>query len=153
MYTKKTGDENKMIEKMKQILMNEKYCVLATAMDNRPHCSLMAYAVGEDCKRIYMVTHKDSDKYRNLQNNESVSLLVDTRGNKKEKPAKALTVTGRFQEIDNEETLSLVRNSLKNSHPDLDIFLNDEASCVFSIEIEAFLLLDGFTDSYFERLT
>jgi general stress protein 26 len=56
----KNGDE-KMIEKIKQIVMDEKYCVLATAMNNKPHCSLMAYTVGEDFKRLYMVTHKDSD--------------------------------------------------------------------------------------------
>ena len=138
-----------MIEKMKQMVMREKYCVLATAMDNRPHCSLMAYAAEKDCKRIYMVTHKDSDKYRNLQTNESVSLLIDTRADQKEKSAKALTVTGRFKEINNEETLSRVKNKLKNRHPELDIFLNDESSCIFSIEIESFLMLDGFTDSYF----
>ena len=137
---------------MKQIVMDEKYCVLATAMNNRPHCSLMAYAVGEDCKRLYMVTYKNSDKYRNLQANESVSLLIDTRGNNKEKSAKALTVTGRFSQIYNEETLSSVKDILKNRHPELDIFLNDEASCVFSIEIEAFLLLDGFTSSHYEVL-
>ena len=150
---KKTGCENKMIEKIKQIVKGEKYCVLATAMNNRPHCSLMAYTTEEDCKRLYMVTHKDSDKYRNLQTNKSVSLLIDTRGNRKEKSAKALTVTGRFQEISNEEVLSLVKENLKARHPELDIFLNNDSSCVFSVEIESLLLLDGFTDSYYEILS
>jgi len=45
-----------MIDKMKKIVMDEKYCVLATAMDNKPYCSLMAYAVEDDCSKIYMVT-------------------------------------------------------------------------------------------------
>ena len=148
---KKASGDTKMIEKMKQIVMNEKYCVLATAMDNKPHCSLMAYAVGKDCKRLYMVTHKDSDKYRNLQTNESVSLLIDTRGKKSEKSAKALTVNGRFSQIDDEKTLIRVKDTLNNRHPELDVFLNDKSSCVFSVEIESFLLLDGFTDSYYEN--
>ena len=150
---KKISGDSKMIEKMKQILMDEKYCVLATAMNDKPHCSLMAYTVGQDCKRLYMVTHKDSDKYRNLQANESVSLLIDTRGNNKVKSVKALTVTGHFLQIDDEETLSLAKDNLKNRHPELDILLNDESSCVFSVEVESFLMLDGFTDSYFEILT
>ena len=149
---KKNKWQKKMIEKIKQIVMNEKYCVLATAMNNKPHCSLMAYAVGGDCKRLYMVTHKDSDKYRNLQTNESVSLLIDTRGNQKEKSAKALTVNGSFLQINDLETLTRVKETLKNRHPELDVFLNDESSCVFSVEIESFLLLDGFTDSYFESV-
>jgi nitroimidazol reductase NimA-like FMN-containing flavoprotein (pyridoxamine 5'-phosphate oxidase superfamily) len=142
-----------MIEKMKQIVRDEKYCVLATAMNNRPHCSLMAYVVGEDCKRLYMVTYKDSDKYRNLQTNDSVSLMIDTRANSKDKSAKALTVTGRFIQIDDEKTLCQIKKELIKHHPGLEVFLNNESSCVFAIEIESFLLLDGFTDSYFEKLT
>ena len=141
-----------MIEKMKQILMDEKYCVLATAMDNKPHCSLMAYTVGEDGKKIYMITHKDSDKYRNLQINDSVSLLIDTRSNQKEKIKKALTVTGHFSQINDDATLYLVKKELINRHPELKVFLDNESSCVFSIEVESFLLLDGFTDSYFENI-
>jgi general stress protein 26 len=139
-----------MIDKMKQIVMDEKYCVLATAMNNKPHCSLMAYAVGEDCKRIYMVTQKKSEKYRNLTNNSSVSLLIDTRGNKNEKTAKALTISGLFSKIDDKKTLSEVKNRLKTRHPELEVFLNNESSCVFAVEIQSFLLLDGFTDAHFE---
>ena len=141
-----------MIEKIKQMLMDEKYCVLATAMNNRPHCSLMAYTVGEDCKRLYMVTHKDSDKYRNLQTNDAVSLMIDTRSSMKSAKTKALTVTGRFSKISDEETLYKVRKDLLTRHPGLEVFLDNEASCVFSIEIDSLLLLDGFTDSCFESL-
>lgn len=112
----------------------------------------MAYTVGEDCKKIYMVTSKDSAKYRNLQTNDLVSLLIDTRGNQQEKSAKAVTVTGRFKTIDDEETLSRVRKDLVSRHPLLAVFLSDALSCVFSIEIDSFLLLDGFTDAYFERI-
>jgi nitroimidazol reductase NimA-like FMN-containing flavoprotein (pyridoxamine 5'-phosphate oxidase superfamily) len=139
-----------MIDKMKQMVMDEKYCVLATAMNNMPHCSLMAYAVGEDCKKIYMVTQKNSEKYRNLTNNSSVSLLIDTRGNKNEKTAKALTISGLFSKIDDKKTLSEVKNRLKTRHPELEVFLNNESSCVFAVEIQSFLLLDGFTDAHFE---
>ena len=134
-----------MFEKIK----GEKYCVLATAMNNRPHCSLMAYTAEEDCKRLYMVTHKDSDKYRNLQTNDYVSLLIDTRSNQLEKSKKALTVNGRFSHINDEATLYRVKKELINRHPELKVFLDNESSCVFTVEIESFLLLDGFTDSYF----
>jgi nitroimidazol reductase NimA-like FMN-containing flavoprotein (pyridoxamine 5'-phosphate oxidase superfamily) len=140
-----------MIEKMKQMVRDEKYCVLATAMNNKPHCSLMAYTVDEGCKHMYMVTSKDSDKYRNLQANGSVSLLIDTRASRKGESTKALTVKGRFSHIEDEETLSLVKKGLIKRHPELAVFLNKNSSCVFSIEIDSFQLLDGFTDSYFEK--
>lgn len=96
-----------------------------------------------------MVTHKDSDKYRNLQTNDYVSLLIDTRSNQVEKSKKALTVNGRFSQINDEATLYRVKKELINRHPELKVFLDNESSCVFTVEIESFLLLDGFTDSYF----
>ena len=141
-----------MIERMKQIVMNEKYCVLATAMDNKPYCSLMAYAVEDDCSKIYMVTKKDSEKYKNLTSNKSVSILIDTRSGINQKSVKAITITGCFSKIDDKKALSTVKKKLRSRHPELEIFLSNESSLIFAVEIKSFLLLDGFTDSYFEIL-
>ncbi len=46
---------------------------------NEPHCSLMSYAVNEDCREIYMMTFRSTRKYENLLSNPVVSLLVDNR--------------------------------------------------------------------------
>jgi nitroimidazol reductase NimA-like FMN-containing flavoprotein (pyridoxamine 5'-phosphate oxidase superfamily) len=149
---KLSTEDRKMIEKMKKIVMDEKYCVLATAMNNKPYCSLMAYAVEDDCSKIYMVTKKDSEKYKNLKSNKLVSLLIDTRASTNEKSAKALTISGSFSMINDKKILADVKNKLRNRHPDLEIFLINDSSCIFAIEIKSFLLLDGFTDSYLEYL-
>lgn len=141
-----------MIEKMKQLVLEEKYCVLATAIDNKPYCSLMAYAVKDDCSKIYMVTKKDSEKYKNLKSNKLVSVLIDTRASTIGKPAKALTITGSYSMINDENILAIVKNKLRKRHPELGVFLNDKSSCVFEVVIETFLLLDGFTDSYYTSL-
>lgn len=141
-----------MLEKMKQMVMDEKYCVLATAMDNKPYCSLMAYAVEEDCSKIYMVTKKDSEKYKNLRSNKLVSILIDTRANTTGKSTKALTISGCFSRIDDKQAITDVKNKLRERHPELKIFLDNKSSLFFAVEIISFLLLDGFTDSYFETL-
>ncbi len=137
---------------MKQLVMDEKYCVLATAMDNKPYCSLMAYAVEDDCSKIYMVTKKDSEKYKNLKSNKIVSILIDTRASTKEKAARALTITGFFSKINDEKLRSSVIDKLRSRHPELEIFLNNESARIFAVEIKSFLLLDGFIDSYYEIL-
>ncbi len=142
-----------MNEKIKQIITDEKYCVLATALDNKPHCSLMAYAAENDCKKLYMVTGKDSDKYRNLKANDSVSLMIDTRSSLKKEPAMALTVNGRYREITDKDMLTTVKSMLLSRHPGLDVFLDNENSSVFSVEIESVLLLDGFTNACHEEIS
>lgn len=134
------------------MVMNEKYCVLATAMNNKPYCSLMAYAVDEDCSRLYMVTKKDSEKYKNLKSNKLVSILIDTRVHSTGKTSKALTISGCFSKIDDEETLNTAGEKLRERHPELEIFLDNKSSLIFAVDIKSFLLLDGFTESYFETL-
>lgn len=142
-----------MIEHMKQLVKDKRFCVLATASDNNPHCSLMAYVPEEDCQRIYMATHRNTVKYRNLMENPAVSLLIDTREEidaAENHGTKALTITGRFAEIKDSPGRMKVRDMLLQRHPDLTVFLDDPESCLFAVEVHSFLLLDGFTDSYYE---
>jgi len=138
---------------MRQLVINEKYCVLATVSDNKPYCSLMAYVSEEDCSKIYMVTHKDTTKYRNLMENSSVSLLIDTRekmDEDKKHIAKALTITGRFVEVEDFLGMVKARDMLSQRHPNLGVFLDHPEICLFAVEVHSFLLLDGFTDSFYE---
>jgi nitroimidazol reductase NimA-like FMN-containing flavoprotein (pyridoxamine 5'-phosphate oxidase superfamily) len=143
-----------MIEKIKNLVLNERFCVLATSMENHPYCSLMAYASRNDCRRIYMVSQRDSVKYTNLLSNSSVSLLIDTRGGSNESGIKmsALTITGSFNEIKDVQELKQAGNLLIERHPDLNVFLEDASASVFAVDVKSFLLLNGFTDRYFEEL-
>ncbi len=68
-----------MLEKMKHFVRKKNICVLATVSDHKPYCSLMAYITDATCEEIYMVTHKNTTKFNNLQNNPLVSLLIDSR--------------------------------------------------------------------------
>lgn len=141
-----------MLEKMQQLVREKDLCVLATVSGNLPHCSLMAYVTNEGCREIYMVTLRDSTKFKNLAENPGVSLLIDTR---EEHPApgrsetRALTVSGRFQRIGDEETLRSVRKRLLERHPHLKELLDHPNAEIFCIRIISFLLLQGVHDAHF----
>jgi nitroimidazol reductase NimA-like FMN-containing flavoprotein (pyridoxamine 5'-phosphate oxidase superfamily) len=144
-----------MLDKMKELVRTKETCVLATVSQGRPHCSLMAYVTDDDCSEIYMATQKDSTKYRNLMENPMVSLLIDTRdehqgqtGNE----ARALTVAGTLQRIDDPEMYDRVHQKLLDRHPRLDSFLNQPDATIICIKVSSFLLLDGLTDAYFEEI-
>lgn len=47
-----------MLETMKALVKEKDMCVLATVSDNKPHCSLMAYASNKTGLEIYMATKK-----------------------------------------------------------------------------------------------
>lgn len=144
-----------MLDKMKALVGEKDMCVLATVSNNRPHCSLMAYVANEACTEIYMVTFKDTKKFRNLRENPWVSLLIDTReedrGSRRSQ-AKAITVTGVFEQIGDDNLRHQIREALMSRHAQLEGFADHPDAEVFSIQIHSFLLLDGLTNSYFETL-
>jgi nitroimidazol reductase NimA-like FMN-containing flavoprotein (pyridoxamine 5'-phosphate oxidase superfamily) len=143
------------IDKMKALVKQKDICVLATASGNKPHCSLMAYATDDECSEIYMVTNRDSRKYRNLVQNPTISLLIDTRDEVRDSnrlKAKALTVEGEFQQIEDVGKKDLVRNRLGAKHPHLEELISHPHSEVFSIRVTSFLLLEGPTDAYYQQV-
>ncbi|MEJ2724129.1 MAG: pyridoxamine 5'-phosphate oxidase family protein [Deltaproteobacteria bacterium] len=143
------------IEKMKELARDKDVCVLATASEGTPHCSLMAYVVDDGCNEVYMATFKNTKKFKNLMENPNVSLLVDTR-EEHDGPlrpeAKAMTVDGTFQQIQDEKKKNWIRAKLLERHPYLEEFLAHPDAEVFCIKIRSFLLLDGLTDAHFEKI-
>jgi nitroimidazol reductase NimA-like FMN-containing flavoprotein (pyridoxamine 5'-phosphate oxidase superfamily) len=144
-----------MLERMKALVREKDICVLATVSGDKPHCSLMAYAADDDCREIYMVTHRETNKYKNLKENPAVSLLIDTREERSSTPgfkARALTVSGVFQEIDREDKREGVRARLLERHPNLGAFLDNPDAEMLCIQVKSFLLLDGLTNAHYEKL-
>lgn len=143
-----------MLEKMKELIRSQDICVLATACDNKPHCSLMAYVTDDHCREIHMVTHRNTAKFRNATKNPSVSLLMDTRleeGGRRQR-AQALTVTGLFERIEIPERREAIRARLLERHAHLRDFAAHPEAEVFAVKILALQLLDGITDSYYETI-
>ena len=144
-----------MLEKMKALVQAKDICVLATVSGGKPHCSLMAYVADDTCREIYMVTHKNTKKYKNLMKNPYVSLLIDSRdedmGARRFK-AKALTASGVFEKIEDQGEKDFACARLLNRHPHLKKFALDPDAEVLRIIVTSFLLLDGLTDSYFETV-
>lgn len=144
-----------MLERMKQLVREKDICVLATVSGSKPHCSLMAYVTDEDCREIYMVSQRQTGKYRNLKKNPAVSLLIDTREKRNASPhseAKALTIDGMFQEIDKAAKRELVCARLLERHPHLREFLDLPDAELLCIRVISFLLLEGLTEAHFEVL-
>lgn len=143
-----------MLAKMKRMLKEKDICVLATVSGSQPHCSLMAYAADDDGRQIYMVTLRDTKKFKNLIQNPAVSLLIDTReddAGPQRSRAKALTVNGVFQRVEREKQAP-IRTRILERHPHLqELFWKGEAE-IFAVRIESYQLLEGTTDSHFERV-
>jgi nitroimidazol reductase NimA-like FMN-containing flavoprotein (pyridoxamine 5'-phosphate oxidase superfamily) len=141
-----------MLEKMKALVRKKNICVLATVSDHKPYCSLMAYITDTLCKEIYMVTLKNTTKFKNLQKNPYVSLLIDSRETQPRSNAQALTIGGVFIPLIDENKKQKIRDIMLESFPHMKDFIHHPESELIRIKINSFLLLDGLTESHFMSL-
>ena len=139
-----------MLEQMKTLAREKKSCVLATISGTKPYCSLMAYVTNRECTEIYMVTHRQTQKYNNLTTNTAVSLLIDSRDTSPRSAAWAMTVEGVFQKMKDPAKEKKVRRELLAAHPHLDEFMRLPEAKIIQIKIKSFLLLNGLTQGSFE---
>jgi nitroimidazol reductase NimA-like FMN-containing flavoprotein (pyridoxamine 5'-phosphate oxidase superfamily) len=140
-----------MLEKIKSLVQEKNSCVLATTSDAVPHCSLMSYVPDDATREIYMLTQRQTKKYRNLLANPTVSLLIDTRSGSSLKPQEtmALTISGTFQKMTDENKREKALKRLLERHPHLKTFSQDPDVELISVRINSFQLLEGLTASYF----
>ena len=140
-----------MRERIKAFLKEKDMCVLATAREGKPHCSLMAYVADEEVEWIYMVTHRNTTKYGNLLSNEQVSMLVDNRceGLPADRDKiQALTVHGTFHVVEEEGKKKRILEQIRKRHPHMGEFLDNPEAEAISVQVKSFLFLDGISDSH-----
>lgn len=141
------------MEEITDLMERQEVCVLATTAGNMPHCSLMAYICDPGGKILYMVTHTDTRKYGNMRANPAVSLLIDSRLCNQltaRNEIKALTVKGRWRELDDEEQLGILRQRFVRRHPHLKEFAEDKKAVIFAVEVDSFQLQRSAVDGVHE---
>lgn len=139
-----------MLETAKDIILSGSMAVLATSADSQPHCSLMSYLAREDARTIFMLTLKNSRKFKNILNNPRVSLLIDTRNMPGVEPSaiKALTIEAVCLPVEDKRGQKL-KKALIERNPQLEPLGRQEDSVVLEIQPGSFLLLDGVNDAYY----
>ncbi len=60
---------------IKQLLKEERLCVMATCVESNPYSSLMNFTYVEGENKVILSTRKNSKKYSNILKNRNISLL------------------------------------------------------------------------------
>lgn len=144
-----------MWEKIQSLIKSNDVCVLSTVSGGEPHSSLMSYISDDDCREFYMITPAGTKKYRNLEGNRAVSLLIDSREadiDQKRKDIRALTVNGIFRKIEDKKTAGAILQKLLRKHPHLEEFARSGDIQVFAVRARSFQLLEGVSHSHFEKV-
>jgi uncharacterized pyridoxamine 5'-phosphate oxidase family protein len=127
-------------ELLREIVSTQYFAVLNTIGQGLPHSNLVSFAATEDLRSLVFVTGRNTRKYRNVQDNHNVSLLIDNRTNRPSDTSQATAIAAigiAREEIDNR---SLLRDIFLARHPQLRHFVEAPDSAIMLVTIRKYIV-------------
>lgn len=140
-------DDQQAREDLKALVESQPLAVLATEGEGLPYTSLVAFAATDDLKSLLFATTRATRKFRNLEGNPRVSLLVDNRSNREEDfhAAMAATAIGTAREGDEGESAEM-RERYISRHPHLSDFVGARTCALLHVKVERYYLVRRFQE-------
>jgi heme iron utilization protein len=134
-----------LIHDLKNLFQIQKFAVLATTGKTHPHASLVAFIVTDDLKHLYFATARSTRKFKNMETNPKVALLVDNRSNLESDFENAIAVTVYGTVCSSEYSSS--RNLLEvylDKYPKLQSFIESPDTAFVQINVEKYTVVSQF---------
>lgn len=125
---------------LKEVIGTQYFAVLNSLGDGSPYSNLVSFAISEDLRSLVFVTDRNTRKYRNIQENKNISLLIDNRTNQPSdvSQAIAITVIGTARE-ETENRISLQAVFLTR-HPHLQQFVDNSNNAMILVTVSEYII-------------
>ena len=126
------------------------HAVLATAHNDMPHASLVAYAFDNQEDVFIFLTPKGTSKYSNILLNPNVSLLIDRKTNtdKDYQYGEAYTFLGTASSLRKSRRRERLLTEFLYKHPKLKGFSREKSTAVLAVEIKTAYKVTRFQEIY-----
>jgi len=141
--------ENQIKEYVQQVLLTNRFAVLATESQHQPYTSFIAITAINDFTELVFATYKNTNKYTNLTNNEKVSILFEYR-NEKENSIREITILtayGKANEVKADDSDEIQKVHLLQ-HKEMYEFIKSKDCALFRVKVEKYQLVLGIEDIY-----
>ncbi len=125
---------------LKEIIGAQYFAVLSTLGEGLPYSNLVSFAISDDLRTLVFITSRSTRKFRNIQENNSISLLIDNRTNQPSdiSQAVAITVIGTAHEV------RYKKNSFKDiflsRHPQLKQFVDNPNNAIILVDVSEYII-------------
>ena len=125
---------------LKEVVGTQYFAVLNSLGNGIPYSNLISFAVTDDLKSLVFLTDRNTRKYRNINENNNISLLIDNRTNKPSDVAQAIAITviGKaHEEIANRSRLQAL---FLTRHPYLEQFVDDPNNALILVKVSEYIV-------------
>ncbi len=131
---------------LRRVMTTQYFAVLNTTGGGLPHSCLISFAAADDLRSLVFITRRDTQKYRDIQENQEVSLLVDNRTNSPTDiyEATAVEIIGTARE-DTDDSSNL-KGVLIGRHPQLQRFAEAPDNAIILVRVREYVI-SGFDET------
>ena len=129
-----------------KMLANNRFAVLATESQGKPHASFIAITATDDLLKLYFATYRNTQKYSNLMQNENVSILIENRNAQENvQQISILTAFGKAKKLE-VENCEAILNAHLVVHPEQNTFIRSSDCTIFVVNVDAYQLVLSIDD-------
>jgi uncharacterized pyridoxamine 5'-phosphate oxidase family protein len=131
---------NESLKILKEVISSQYFAVISSIDNRRPYSNLVSFAIANDFKSLIFFTNRNTRKYKNIQESNSVSLLIDNRSNQPSDIAQtvAITVIGNACEELYERTF--FEEVFLARHPELKKFVSNPNSALIHVNVHEYII-------------
>lgn len=134
-----------MENKLRKLFDSQLTCVLATSRNSKPYCCLVSFLITDDFRYVVFATKRARLKYKHMQANPSVALLIDNTMNQPTDVTEAISVTIQGTVIDTKGAKRVqYSNLLAERHPEIKDFVKGTDTAIMQVTIEKMYVVSNF---------
>ena len=138
------GNPLSISEYIEEALQKSRFGILATEGDGQPHMSLIAITPVDGCRQLIFATYRSTRKFRNLEHNGKVAVLIE--GGNEDRPGLqkgfVITAFGLAEEI-TITTDNTASEAHLNRHPELLAFLKSADCALILVKVDKYQVVHG----------
>jgi len=132
-------------KRIDKVLTSQSIAVLGTSKDNEPYSSLVGFVTSEDLRELIFATMRQRMKYRNIEANPRVTLMIDDRSeqNSDFNETTSITIVGTAEDVMGESRADYASKLIKR-HPALTDFVSFPDCAIIRVTIDKIYVVSDF---------
>ena len=127
-------------ELLKEVLNTQYFAVLNTLGEGLPYSNLVSFAVTDDLRSLVFITNRNTRKFKNIQKNRNISLLIDNRTNQPSDVSQAIAITAIGTAREEMENKSRLQAIFLARHPQLKQFVDASDNAIMLVTIREYII-------------
>jgi heme iron utilization protein len=125
---------------LKEVIGTQYFAVLNTLGEGLPYSNLVAFAISDNLRTLVFITDRNTRKFRNIQENTNISLLIDNRTNQPSDISQAIAITiigTAYEERDKKNSL---KDIFLSRHPQLKQFVDNPNNAMILVAVSEYII-------------